>query len=86
MGILNQVVAIKIIIVIVIHLNIVQPDIIRISMIVIMDITQNIKLVPVVVIRSLAINVKPVAGMIVLLKSVCLSKNINLVAMFMERF
>ena len=77
---------IETIIAMIILLHFVQQDIIGIIIIVVMDIIQNIGLVPVVVTRILAINVKPVVGMNVLLKSVCLSKGGNQVVMFMAKF
>ena len=77
---------IETIIAMIILLHFVQQDMIHGITIVIMGITQNIRLVLVVATNLRVINVKPEVGINVLLKSVYLSKGGNQVIMFMAKF
>jgi len=76
---------IKIIIAMIILLHFVQPDIVLLNIIVVMDITQNTGLV-VVVTRMNVISVKPEVGINVLLKSVFLFVRLRRLARFVLRF
>ena len=80
-----MVVAIRIIIVTVILLHFVQQDIVLPNPVVVMDITQNIGLV-VVVLRMSAINVKPVVVINALLKSAYLFVQLRRLVRFVLRF